>query len=108
DCACAFDLLMRISEMKLTAPPQQWRSGSHFKGSDARPVNRQGKENIRITDCVMIEKIPNARAKVIRIHGPSAQWDRKPELIFLIALAAQRNEIKALANRQREQRSGDS
>src|SRR5205809_1452642 len=94
--------------MKLSAPEKHRRSGSDFKGSDARPVNCQRKEDVRITQRVVIEEILDARVEVIRINSPSAQRNRETKLILLVALAAQRNEIEALADCQRQQRSRDS
>ena len=65
DRALPFDFLPRISQMKSAPAKQQRRARRNFECSDARPGNSQGKENIRVAQRVVIEKIPYAGAEII-------------------------------------------
>jgi len=65
DRALPFDFLPRISQMKSAPTKQERRARRNFEGSNARPGNSQGKENIRVAERVVIEKILYAGAEVI-------------------------------------------
>src|SRR2546425_7149502 len=90
--------------MKSAPTKQERRARRNFECSDARPGNSQGKENIRVAQRVVIEKIPYAGAEIIRFDHPSADGNRDSKLMFFVAFAAQRNETKALPDCQFKQR----
>ena len=63
--ALPFDFLPRISQMKSAPAKQERRARRNLECSNARPGNSQGKENIRVAQRVMIEKLLYAGAEVI-------------------------------------------
>src|ERR1700694_437483 len=91
--------------MKLTAPKQERRPRRHFEGPYTRPRNRQGEEDIRIAQRIVIEKVLRAGAEVVSIYRPPFNRNSNAKLMLFITLAAQRNEIETLGNRESEQRS---
>ena len=55
----------------------------------------------------MIEIILRSLMIVVYVDRPAAQRDGEPELVFLIALAFERNESESLRDREIEQRATD-
>src|SRR5438132_12140801 len=89
--------------MKSAPTKQERRAGCNFECSNARPGDSQRKENIRVAQRVVIEKIVYPGAKVIRFDYPSACGNRNSKLVFFVAFAAQRGETKTLPDCQFKQ-----
>src|ERR1700730_19063051 len=91
--------------MKLTAPKQERRARRYFKGPYASPLNRQWKEDIRVAQRIVIEKVLHTCPEIVGIDCPTFNRNRDAKLMLFITLASQRNEIKTLGHCELEQRS---
>src|ERR1051326_5453 len=65
DRTLSFKFLPRISQMKSAMAKQERRARRNFQCSNARPINGQGKENIRVAELVVIEIISHTRTEII-------------------------------------------
>ena len=96
DAAESLRVLVRIRDVSFSTMEQARRSQRRFRSPDAGGAYGERKENIRIPDDVVVEKVSRMRVELIDIQRPSAEGDRHTKLIFFIALAMQRNDSKTL------------
>src|ERR1700730_19153084 len=102
DRALSLGALMRISEIELPTLEELRRMRRHFEGANSRSFDGQRKEDVRVTQRVVIEEVLRGSMEVAGVDGPS--FDRKScaELVFFVAVAAQGNKIDTLGQRKLE------
>src|SRR6185437_12028800 len=100
----ALHVLVRIGEVQLQTMRQLWRAHASLPTVDPGGGQGHGKEDIGIAQHVMIEVIGGAGVEVVYIEAPAAQGNGEPELVLLVALAAQGQKTEALGSGHIEQR----
>src|SRR4051812_39056316 len=91
--------------MKLRPPRNGRRVHSSLPPTNARTVKRQRKEDVGVTQYIVIEEIACACLEVRYVESPALEWDGYSELALLIALAMERLKAEALLRRHVEQRT---
>src|SRR5215470_3261306 len=66
--ALPLGMLMRIGYMALKPLPQTRRFQGHLDSANMRPVDRQRKEDVRVPDRIVIEKVLCRRVKIARLY----------------------------------------
>src|SRR5882757_6235890 len=108
DASISLCILPGISQMNLSAVPQPWRAQCHFRAPDARPIQCHRKEDVRISQDIVIKVIACRSVEMAEVQAPSAYGNRNTKLVLLIALAAQGNKIDSLGQCKVEQRPSQS
>src|SRR6478752_6331729 len=103
--AGAFRVLIGIGGMELGASCEPRRVHRAFPSPDAGALDGEGKENVRIAQNVMVEKVLCAGAEVGEIERPSRHGDGQTKFVLLIALAPQWQKAKSLLRRLLQQRT---
>ena len=96
---------MGIGEMRLCAPAAR-RPHRGLPSPDARGIDRQRKEDVRVSNDIVIEEIARVRPEVIEIDCPAARGDCDSHLILFVTLALERQKPESLVHCKVEQRSG--
>ena len=107
DGASPFRELTRKDQMEFGAPEQKGRAHGRFPTADASRIDSEGKENVGITQNIVIEEIPRPRLKIVCIECPPGERNGDPCFVLLIPLSAQRQESEALLESEVQQRPGD-
>ena len=76
--------------MDLAKAPESRRADGELIAANHRPVDRQRQERVRVADGVVVEKFAGLGTEMIDVDRPAIQRNRDPDLIFLVALAVQR------------------
>src|SRR5262249_23940847 len=71
DNAGPLGILVGIRKVELPVAGDLGRFGSRLPAADSRMLERQRKENIGITEHIMIEKVVGAGAKVAHVKRPT-------------------------------------
>src|SRR5581483_791758 len=88
DGACPLRVLMRVCQVKAGKAADIGGSNVGFPAPDPRMIQRQRKENIRVSEHIMIEEVPGAGSEVRDVKGPSPKRNGQPKLTLFVALAA--------------------
>ena len=107
DRAIAIGRLIRIGHVGLTDIPELGGTNGELVTLNQRAVDRQGQKRVRVADVVVIEEILRLGVKVIGIDHPALHGDRDADLVFLVALAVQRQEAQVAILRVLEQRPAE-
>ena len=96
DGAKALGELVGVSEVKLRAPAACRGERSVASVPRMRAfVDGEREENIGISHAVVVEEIPGAGAEIVRRRSPALEGNGHPELVFFVALAAERDESRS-------------
>src|SRR5437868_3598236 len=87
DAATALHVLPRVNEVNLSLAPQARRANARFVATDSGSLQRQRKEEVGISQHIVIEEIARPRTKVIEVEAPSPQRNDNAELMLFIPLS---------------------
>src|ERR1700719_4211297 len=82
------------------------RTQSEFPAVDAHALDGYRKEQIRVVEIVVIEKVGCASEEVIRVDGPASEGNGYAELMFFVALSMKRSKSKILVGCRLQERAG--
>src|SRR5262249_59862840 len=85
--ALPLGMLMRIGYVALKPLPQTRRFQGHLDSADMRPVDRQRKEDVRVPDRIVIEKVLCRRVKIARLYDPALYRQARVWLPLIYALS---------------------
>jgi len=91
----ALGVLMRICQVNAGAVEEFRRADGGFPAADAGVIDREWKKNIRVSQNVVVEKIPRGRMEIVFVERPAAEGDRDAYFPLFIAFAVERKEAKA-------------
>ncbi len=94
-----------VGQIHFSTMQQLRRAHRHFPAVEARVINRERKEDVGIADVVVVEIIMRALMVVIHVERPTTQRNSQAELMFLIALTAQRDKAQTLLHGISQQRA---
>ena len=106
DAPAAKRELIGISEINLAAVVKARRAQNEFPAANARALDGDGDENLRVVEIVVVKEIIGASEEVIGVEGPATKRDSDAELVFFIAFAMKRHEAQVLARGELNQRAG--
>ena len=92
--------------MKLAAMRDARRAQRELPAANHGLVDRDGEEEIRFADVVVVEEIYDVGAEGVGVEHPSAIRDGDAELMLFVALAVQRNESQIVGVGKLQQRTG--
>src|SRR5581483_1315394 len=84
-----FGELMRVCEMPVRAAGQPGRIGSNLPATDSGPRNGQRKEDIGVSQSIVIEKVLRARTEIVDVEGPAGDRNGQPEFTLLVAFTTE-------------------
>jgi hypothetical protein len=94
--ACSFGVCIGVAEVHFTMMRNLRRANCNLPPVQSRSINRQREENVRVADRIVIELIARPLVVVVHLKSPTPYRNRNSELMFLIPLAAKRDESKTL------------
>src|SRR6266480_2629609 len=86
---------------------KRWRAESHLEATDVHAIDREREEDVRAAEDVVIEEVARLGAEYRGVGAPAAQRHEHADLALPVALAAQRQKLESLLQRELEQRAGD-
>src|SRR5207247_11286061 len=85
---------MGIGEMRSCAPAAR-RPHRGLPSPDARGIDRQRKEDVRVSNDIVIEEIARVRPEVIERDCPAARGDWDSNLLFFVTFSLERRNPKS-------------
>jgi hypothetical protein len=82
------------------------RTQSEFPAVDAHALDGYRKEQIRVVEIVVIEKVCRASEEIIRVDRPASEGNRHAELMLFVALPTKRSKPKILVGCRLQERAG--
>ena len=98
--------LVGIGDVELATLEEPGRMQRQFPAADERGVYGDGKEDVGVSEAIMVEEIFRAGAEGIRVERPILERNRHTKLGLFIALAVERNEGKTLTVDELQERAG--
>ncbi len=88
--------LIWVGQVDLAAVMDARRAQRKFPAVDARALNGDRDENLRVIEIVVVEEVGGASEKVVSVQDPAFEGNRDSELMLFVPLAMQGHEIKPL------------
>src|SRR5262249_48749675 len=106
DGSRSFRRLMRIGKVNVHFLEQPWRAHGNLGSPYARCLDGERKEQVGVSDGIVIKKVMSAGSEGVHIHDPASNRNGNAEVVLFIPLPAQRQKTDALSRGKLQESTG--